>query len=240
MTLDLVEALVVVPAVVAGALVQGSIGFGFSLVVTPVMGLASPTALPATILFLALPMTIWMSLRERGAMDARGFVEITLGRLPGTAAAAWLLASISTAQVTVVIGAAVLAAAGLSALAPEFELGTRARLLAGMVSGFMGTVAAIGGPPLALAYQNRPGAELRSTLAASFVIGSILSLIALAVAGEVEAGHALVALQLVLPLALGLFLAASLRRLLDRTWLRPAILVFAAISGAAALVKGLL
>src|SRR3546814_15753694 len=58
------------------------------------------------------------------------------------------------------------------------------QLVAGVVSGVTGTAAGIGGPPLALLYQHRPGSTIRSTLAAAFLVGTALSLATLAVAGE--------------------------------------------------------
>ena len=143
-------------------------------------------------------------------------------------------------QLSVVIGGAVVLAVILSVLNPTFEAVDRSRVVAGVFSGVMGTAAAVGGPALALAYQKRTGSELRSTLAVSFVVGSIMSLVALAVAGKVEREHALFALALFPSLALGLFAASRLRGFLERGWLRPLVLAFAAISGIAAIAKGLL
>ena len=57
-----------------------------------------------------------------------------------------------------------------SFLKPSFEVNKRTRLAGGVSSGVVSTVAALGGTPLALVYQDRSGAELRSTLAISFVV----------------------------------------------------------------------
>ena len=236
-TPELVIALV---ACVVGAVVQGSIGFGFGLIVIPVLILTEPSSLPAGMLILSLPMTIWMAFRERSAIDVRGFVEIIIARLPGTGLAVVVLGVVSGDGVSVVIGAAIIVAVLLSAFGPEFELRTRWRLLAGLFSGFMGTVAAIGGPPLAIAYQRRPGPELRSTMALSFAVGSIVSLIAIGVAGHVERSHAVLALTLLPGLVAGLVLSARVHRFIDRGWLRPAVLVFAGLSGVLAIVEALL
>jgi uncharacterized membrane protein YfcA len=234
------QVLLAATAVAVGALVQGSIGFGLSLVSVPVIGLMRPTALPVTILLLALPMTMWMALRERRSIHLPGFLQITFGRVFGTAGGVWILAVVPVAQLSVVIGAAVVLAVTLSVLNPAFEAGDRSRVAAGVLSGLMGTAAAVGGPPLALAYQKRSGSELRSTLAISFVIGAIMSLVALAIAGKVEVWHALFALELLPGLGLGLYAAARLRSFLEKGWLRPLVLAFAAVSGIVAVVKGFL
>ena len=226
-------------AVVAGGMVQGAIGFGLSLIAVPVIGLIDPGALPATMLILAIPFTAAMAYRERENIDVPGFWLIAVGRLPGTLAALWLLAAISEAQLSIVIGAAVIVAVVSSVIAPEVPLGTTTRLVAGAVSGLMGTAAAIGGPPLAIAYQRRPGPELRSTLAMSFVFGSSLSLGALWLSGHVDDGHLVLAAWLLPGLALGLFLATKLHGFLDKNWLRPTVLAFAAVSGAVAILRSL-
>jgi uncharacterized membrane protein YfcA len=56
-------------AVAAGAVIQGSIGFGYALVAVPAMVLLLPWAVPVTPLFLALPMTLLMSAREWRSID---------------------------------------------------------------------------------------------------------------------------------------------------------------------------
>ena len=226
-------------AVVAGGMVQGAIGFGLSLIAVPVIGLIDPGALPATMLILAIPFTGAMAWRERENIDVPGFWLIAIGRIPGTLAAVWLLSVITESELSIVIGAAVIVAVVFSVVAPEIPLGTPTRLIAGTISGLMGTAAAIGGPPLAIAYQRRPGPELRSTLAVSFVFGSTLSLGTLWIAGHVNGGHLVLAAWLLPGLALGLYLATKLHRFLDKGWLRPTVLVFAAISGAVAILRSI-
>ena len=48
----------------------------------------------------------------------------------------------------------------------------------------MATTVSVGGPPMALVYQREPGPVLRSVLARYFVVGIVISLIGLAVVGE--------------------------------------------------------
>ncbi|HYI44142.1 MAG TPA: sulfite exporter TauE/SafE family protein [Actinomycetota bacterium] len=239
MDLTAPEMAIALISVLVGGLIQGSIGFGMALIVTPVLSFVAPGSVPATILILAFPLTLSMAVREREAIEKRGLLEITLGRLPGTALAVVLIGVLSGERIIFVIGAVVFVAALISWFTPEFELKTRLRVVAGVFSGFMGTIAGIGGPALALAYQRRPGPQLRATLAAAFVIGSIISLTVLGVAGRVQTQHLILALQLIPALLIGLWLSARLARVLDRGWLRPAVLGFALVSGLAAMWKGL-
>jgi uncharacterized membrane protein YfcA len=225
--------------VTAGAVIQGSIGFGFSFVVVPLLGLLRPEALPATVLIMSMPMTVALALRERDAIDGGGFVRLTAGRVVGTAVGVLLVRSWPTDELAVLTGASLLLGVAVSLFAPAFEAGRRTQVALGVASGVMGTTAAVGGPPAALAYQHRPGPQLRATLSASFVIGSVLSLTGLALARQVGQEDLWLALELLPGLGIGLLLSRLVGRRLDRAWLRPAVLSFAAATAVAVLIRAL-
>lgn len=227
-------------AVLVGALVQGSIGFGFALVVAPAFTLIQPQAVPVAVLLLVAPLTIAMSLHERHAVDVHGLVWILIGRIPGTAIGVWLLTAVPVGSLSVMLGAMIVAAVAASVVHPGFTPRAMSRFIAGTASGALGTASSIGGPPLALLYQRRPGAELRSTLAVAFAAGLVLSLGGLAIAGEIHTWHALLAAELLPALVAGLVCARIAGRRLDEVWLRRAVLTFAAVSGAVAILRGLL
>jgi uncharacterized membrane protein YfcA len=128
----------------------------------------------------------------------------------------------------------------MSAVGPNFEAGNKAQFLGGVASGIMGTAAGIGSPPLALVNQNRPGAQLRSTLAISFVVGTLISLAALFRVGMVREWHILFALELLPALLIGLLVSNFAIPLLDRKWLRPALLTFAGCAAAITILRGYL
>ena len=225
-------------AVAAGAVIQGSIGFGYALVAVPAMVLLLPWAVPVTPLFLALPMTLLMSAREWRSIDLGGFALITAGRLFGTVAGVVLLVLTPKGYLSVLTGLLILTAALGSFLKPTFEVNKRTRLAGGVASGVVGTVAALGGTPLALVYQDRSGAELRSTLAISFVVGIAMSLVGLGLAGQVEGRHVILALQLLPCLLVGLWVSRWVVERLDERWLRPAVLTFAAAAGLVIILLG--
>jgi uncharacterized membrane protein YfcA len=218
-------------AVAAGAVVQGSIGFGYAFVAVPTMALLYPEALPVTPLLLALPMTALMTAREWHSIDVTGFFLITVSRAAGTAAGVALLVLVPASSLSVIVGLLITAVALLSFFSPNFEVTNKTRIAGGMASGITSTTAAIGGPPLALIYQDRSGAELRSTLSISFVVGTVMSLAALAFAGKVQGWHFLLALQLLPGLLVGLWSSRWVIKYLDERWLRPAVLTFAAVAG---------
>jgi len=237
--LSALELALVALACFSGTVVQSVIGFGFALLAVPTLLLVEPAAVPVTALLLALPLTITFALRERRSLDLRGAVEVTVGRLPGTVAGAWVVGVASTRTLSALVGGLLLIAALVSA-GVRAEAGSATRLVAGFASGVMGTVAAIGGPVVALAYQTRPGPEVRATLSVTFVLGLALSFGALAVAGEVAGWQAELALVLLPAVGLGLLASVALAGRLDGARLRPAILLFAGAAGLAAVLRAVL
>jgi uncharacterized membrane protein YfcA len=227
-------ALTVVLALVAvamGAVIQGSIGFGYAFVAVPAMALLYTEAVPVTPLLLALPMTVLMSAREWKSIDISGFFLITGARVVGTALGVALLVFIPASFLSVLVGLLIVVAALMSFLSANFEVNNKTRLVGGIASGVTSTTAAIGGAPLALIYQDRSGAELRSTLAISFVAGIVISLVGLALAGKVEGWHFILALKLLPGLLVGLWASRWAVKALDEHWLRPAVLTFATVAG---------
>ena len=225
-------------AVAIGAIIQGSIGFGYALVAVPALVLVLPWSVPVTPLLLALPMTVLMSAREWHSIDFGGFFLITAGRLLGTIAGVALLVFVPGGSLSTLTGLLILAAALASFLKPSFEIRNSTRLAGGVSSGVVGTVAALGGTPLALVYQDRSGSELRSTLSISFVVGIAMSLIGLGLAGKVEWRHLVLALELLPGLLVGLWASRWVVNRLDERWLRPTVLLFAAAAGVVIVLLG--
>ncbi len=225
------EAILMFVAVAVGGVIQGSIGFGYAFIAVPALALLYPEAVPVTPLLLALPMALLMSAREWRSIDVTGFFLITAARALGTAAGVALLILIPANFLSVLVGLLITTAALTSFISPSFEVDNKTRVAGGIASGVTSTTAALGGPPLALIYQGRSGAELRSTLAISFVLGIVMSLVGLALADKVEGWHFFLALQLLPGLLVGLWASRWIIKRLDERWLRPAVLAFAAVAG---------
>jgi uncharacterized protein len=102
-----------------------------------------------------------------------------------------------------------------------------------------GTVGAVGGPYLGLAYADRPGPVLRATVSFAFAVGVVVSLAAVGIAGEIERGPLMLGVALVPATFAGLLLGRRLVGRLDGGWLRPSVLGFAAAAGVFAVVRAL-
>jgi len=227
-------------AAAAGAVVQGAIGFGYALVVVPALLLLAPEAVPVAPLTVATPMVIFQAIAERRALDAGGFARMTAGRLPGTAFGVWVLTVTGPSFVAAAAGALLLTAVGASVAQGARSVSRPLEVAAGFISGLAGTVGAVGGPYLALAYANRPGPVLRATISLAFAVGVVLSLGGIALAGGVESAPFSLGLVLVPATFLGLWGGRGLVHRIDGPLLRPAVLAFAGAAGAFALLRGLL
>ncbi len=226
-------------AVAIGALVQGTIGFGINVIAAPVAAIVQPDALPAAMIVLALPMTAGSAYREREHIDREGVLWTNVGRLPGAALGGWAVSLLPPEALATWIGGFVVVAALMSVLSSNLRPAPITSALVGGVAGLMGTMSSVGGPPLALLYQHEPGPVLRSTLGATFLLGSLLSLAALAIAGRVEPWHWALGLALTPAVALGLLASHGLRARVDAGRLRPAVVAFACAAGIAVVIRGL-
>ncbi len=226
-------------AVLVGAAVQGSVGIGLGLLAAPVFALADPTLVPGTILLMTSVMPLLTAWRERHHVDWRGLGFALLGRVPGTAVGVYIVATQPPSTTAVVVGVVVLGAVALSVTAWEARPTPRALLTAGLISGVGGTATSIGGPPVALLYQRSGGATLRGTMGMYFLIGNVTSVLALAVAGEVAERDVTRAAFLMPFLLTGFLLSGPLRRHVDGTRLRVAVLVVSAGSAVLLLVRTL-
>ena len=217
-------------ATLVGAAIQSSIGFGMNLVTVPVLALVLPESLPVAVIVLGIPISVTMLRHEHGAVDRAGLGWLIGGRIPGTALAVWVVAVVSTAALQVVVGGVVLAVVLASVVAPPIPVRPATQAVAGMVSGITGTAAGIGGPPVALLYQHREGPTIRSTLAAAFLIGTGLSLSFLLAARLVTLEQVALGVGLTPLVIVGAVWGRRSHATLERGWLRPAVLGFAAVS----------
>ncbi|MBD0424530.1 sulfite exporter TauE/SafE family protein [Streptomyces sp. TRM S81-3] len=229
MTLQMLAVLAVTVAV--AAFVQGSSGLGFALIVAPVAGILDPHLVPVFVLASMIPLNLYVAWRERTSLDLRGAGWITGARLAATPAGLALLWLIPERSLGVFVGAATVLAAVVSLAAPAFTPGRAAYVGAGAVTGLTETATGVGGPPLALVYQHRPPAELRSTVAACFLVGEVASLALLFATGKAQAAELGQAVALLPAIAAGAWLSRLVHQRLDAGRMRLFVLVFALASG---------
>jgi uncharacterized membrane protein YfcA len=217
--------------VAIAAFVQGSSGLGFALIVTPVAGILDPGLVPVFVLASMIPLNLYVAWRERSSLDLRGAGWITGARLAATPAGLAVLWLIPERSLGLFVGGATVLAAVASLTVPAFTPGRAAYVGAGAVTGLTETATGVGGPPLALVYQHRPPAELRSTVAACFLIGEVASLALLFATGKAQVTELGQAAALLPAIAAGAWLSRLVHHRLDARRMRLFVLVFALVSG---------
>jgi len=214
------EISIIAVTIIAASALQASIGFGMGMLAAPVIGLIDPTLLPGSIIMLAVVVTAMVAVRERAALDLTGAGWALVGRIPGSLAGAWLVAVLPAQGLAwlvalVVLGGVVLAFAGWAPVPGRLAL-----ISAGAASGVMGTTTSIGGAPMALIWQRSHGPRLRGTMAAFFLVGSSISLVALVAVGAVTRPTVTLALWMIPAVLVGYVLSRYANRLLDHRRLR--------------------
>jgi uncharacterized membrane protein YfcA len=220
-------------SIVLAALVQGTLGLGLSLLAAPVVALLDPSLMPGGMLVLGMVMPALTLAHEWRHVAWRQAGWLTGARVLTTPLGVLVLATIPASAIGGVVGVVVLVAVVLTAWGLEVRATRTNLLIAGAVAGVSATAASIGGPPAAVVLQHENGSRLRATLAAFFLVGSIVSLTALAVGGQLTRHQLMYGVSWIPALALGFGLAVPLQKRVKGRWLRNAVLV---LSGATAVV----
>lgn len=220
-----------------GASVQATIGFGAALVAVPFLLLIGPGFVPGPIVIAGVAVNLVMLMANWGQADWHGVRWSMLGLVPGTALAGLAVARFSDSSLSLLSAGAILAAVGISAAGHVPHRGRRTMLGVGFFSGYLGTTAGVGGPPLALAYQDAPGHTIRGTLPWVFMVSAALTLVALRLSNHLDMAD----LGTGLFLAPGGFVGFATSRVLvgriDDASLRRLVLALSALSAAAVIIR---
>ncbi|MER8160943.1 sulfite exporter TauE/SafE family protein [Streptomyces sp. NPDC094472] len=223
--------------VAVGALFQVSIGFGLGLLAAPVIAIFDPSLTPVVVLLLATGVTAAVLVLEGGHLDLRGAGWALAGRVPGAVGGAALVAVLPARQLALLVAVVVLAGVAVSLRGFVPAPRRRSVLLAGLMSGLMGTATSIGGPPMAMVWQRLSGPRLRATMSGFFLAGSVMSLAILAATGAVHT-YSLWHTALLAPAAaIGVLLARPLSSRLDMRRTRGVAMVLAVASATVLVIQ---
>ena len=207
------------------------------LIASPILILIDPRFVPGPILLSTTVLTVLLVYRERTAIDFHGIQWAMVGRLVGTVLASAILLVVSADQLVLLIGVFILSAVGMSLSGVRFDPIRPVLVVAGMLSGLLGTIASVGGPPMALVYQHAAGARIRSTMSGFFLLGTILSLGALWYVGRFGAYEIQLTLVMLPSVLTGFVLSKWTAVYVDRGYVRPAVLAVAAGAGLLVIIR---
>lgn len=224
----------------AAAAVHSTVGFGFALLSVPVLALLDPLFAPVPQLIVVWPLTMAIVWRERHAVQFRSTLWIFAGRIPGALIGVFLLKWLSTAALDVLMSLMVVIGVTLVVSRTAFRRTPMREVTAGVASGTMAMVSAIGGPPIALLYRNDEGPTVRANLGLVFAVGLSITIGVRAAAGEVSVQELTIGLALLPAVWLGLVASRFLIPRIDGPRLKNAIVVISSAAALMLLGRGLL
>jgi len=225
--------------VFCAAFVQLSAGLGFALVAVPLLAAIDLGFVPGPSLFVSVFLALFMLGGDRRAIVRREVGVLLPALALGTAGGALLLAIVPKDTLGILFAVVILLAIAITVLVRPVGLSTPSLIGGGFAAGVMGTVSGIHGPPLALLYQAEEIGKTRATLALIFLVGYVISLVALTIANEFGLRGVQLGLVLLPGLLVGIATASRTRRLLPDRLVRAAILVIAGAGAIVLLAKSL-
>jgi uncharacterized protein len=178
--------------------------------------------------------------RKHEALEGPTLQWMLVGAIPGTAGGLVIVGQVDAAGLAILVGAVTLVGVAMSVLSPPVAVRPSTSATAGLLSNLFGTASSVGGPPVALLFQHRPGRVARPTLSAFFAVSASLSLVGYLATGTVTLDQLRFTLMLA-PFGVGGFwLSRHLHGLVDAGWLRPAVLSLSAVAGLTAILRAVL
>lgn len=218
------------------ALVRITAGFGFSLAAVPPLALLlDPVTAVVIAATLAVPLNLWVALRDRAHVDRRAALLLLVCALAGVPFGLWALNAWSEHTLLVLIAATVVLGTVLVWRRVRIPGGLGA--VAGMsaLSGAAFASTAIDGPLMVAGLQGSRLAELeprvqRATLAVAFSATSVATLVGFGFGGQLTPQVGTLLLLGAPALLIGTLVGEQLFRRLDAELFRRTVLVLLAVS----------
>lgn len=228
-------------AALVGTVLQRLAGQGFGMIAAPVVALVAPDFLPTTLLLVGLAVGLSSAAFDLSAVVRRdlipGFAGRSLGAFIAAAIAAQL--AIQAEMLGAVVACVVFLGIALSVVGLRVDITPVPLALAGTAGGIMGTLTAVGAPPMALLYQHVEQRRSAATQNVFFCFGMAVSLLALWLQGLVAGHHIVLAAALLPAVPLGLAASQPLARRVARRSIRPVALGLAGCAASVLLVRTL-
>lgn len=223
--------------VLLGALVQAVSGFGFALVVVPLLAVATDARTAVVAASLAsLGLTLTVTARERGHVRWRTAGLLTATAVLGMPVGLLILVLAPERLLTALIALVVLGCALMVWSGARIRTGTRAVGAVGVLAGVLTMSTGTNGPPLVAAFHSfgYDPRTLRATLAATFTGSGVIGVTGFVATGQVDAVSVRITAVGLPAVALGWWLGNRLfARVSPATFRRIALAGLVASAGAA-------
>ncbi|NNK79128.1 MAG: sulfite exporter TauE/SafE family protein [Litoreibacter sp.] len=225
-------------AVFGGTMLQRLAGQGFGMLAAPLVMLVAPDYIPTALLLVGLVVGLSSTSLDYKAIVPQDLPAGFAGRTLGAVFAAMLAASLASAEIfAALVALIVYLGIALSLVGMRVAIRPPALFTAGMTAGIMGTLTAIGAPPMALLYQHVDQRRSAATQNMFFFFGMVVSILALTWQGLVGTRHILFALALSPVVPVALVAAQPLSRRFSKRSIRPAALTLAGLAATVLLLR---
>ena len=226
--------------VALGAFIQSGTGFGMGLLCVPLLTLINPVFAPGSFLAASVFQNSLMIHRNREGIRKEWLASILPGVVMGSGVAFLLLSNLKGPGVELAIGVTILVAVAISAAGFCIPVNRPSLTAGGLFAGMMSTLAGVPGPPLIIIIQHESGRQIRANLGLSFITSSLCSICVLYFAGRFGLLHLYLGLSLIPGILVGTLLSGPFASILDRSFLRPALLGMVSFGGIALILRNLL
>lgn len=225
--------------VMFAAILQVSVGMGFGMLASPLIALVRPDLIPASILLMGMVVAFAGAWKERANISLSELKLGISGRILGSFGALVALALIRDIDSFLILfGILVLVAVGLTASGLKIAFTGKSLFHLSVVSGLMGTITAVGAPPMAIIYHDRPPSNVRPTLNAFFGAGSVLGLAGLGLTGWLSVTDFIAAAMFLPAMFAGIWFAEPFK-LIPTIWLSRILLSLSAVAAVSLIARGL-
>ena len=163
--------------IILGAITQSAIGIGFGIP-AGILVLLEPSMVPSCIILMGSFLAL-----SNAMLSYKDIIKVDLiysytGRIIGSILAMPLIFfTLGTDYYLIIFGVLLLIATYLSAKKWNIVATKKNITIAGTASGLMGTLTGIGGPPMAIVYQNSSAKKVVATLNMFFGFGALFSVL---------------------------------------------------------------
>lgn len=221
----------------AGAFIQGIVGMGLGIFSAPLVFLVYPQMVPGPMILNSILLCFIVLRDNRSAGDINLVKWPVIGSIAGSALAASLLFGIDERLFALTFAGFLFVLILLSVIRFKIPITPLNGLLAGVVSALSGTITAIGGPPIALLYQNLTAQSIRANLSLFFLGSSTIALIALAIIGKLGVAELKLSLLTIPGVILGFYASRLVVKQVPQKIVRYLVLSMSAASGIFLLFK---
>ncbi len=228
-------------AIIAFAtIVQYRAGVGFGLTSAPLLALFAPVLVPNPIIILTLFTAATAMIRTRQGINWPEVGWSVSGRFAGAIVAVAILVRLTDQkQFMLLFGSMIAVSVVLSIIGLRLRFTMPMLFAMGTLSGITAAITSVGGPPMAIAYQDQAPAHARPNMSAFFALGCVVLIAVLGVNGLIVRRDIVHVILLLPAMIAGIAAAPYFAGMFDRNF-RRILLGVSAVSAAILIVRGLL